>query len=84
MAMSRSQRLRPPLHGDALYGLPGEVARTLAETTGADEAAILTMFLTCFGNAVGRQPYVRFGDDDQYGSRTSACDLRGSDGGFVS
>jgi hypothetical protein len=43
-----------------MFGLPGEVARTLAKSTGADPASILTMFLTMFGNSVGRQPHVGF------------------------
>ena len=41
--------LRPQLPPAALYGLPGEVATTLAESSGADPAAVL----------VGRQ---RLGD----------------------
>jgi Protein of unknown function (DUF3987) len=44
----------------ALYGLPGEIARSLSESSGADPASVLGMFLTMFGNAVGRQPHVMF------------------------
>jgi Protein of unknown function (DUF3987) len=57
---SRDELLRPVLPDDALYGLPGEVALTLSKSTGADPASILSMFLTMFGNAVGRQPHVTF------------------------
>lgn len=60
MQIQRSELLRPTLPDEALYGLPGEVARTLAARTGADPASILGMFLTMFGNAVGRQPHVVF------------------------
>jgi hypothetical protein len=48
------------LPDDALFGLPGEIARTLSNSTGADPATILSMFLTMFGNSIGRQPHVQF------------------------
>jgi len=57
---TRSELLRPVLPSEALYGLPGEVARTLSASTGADPASVLTMFLTMFGNSIGRQPHVLF------------------------
>jgi hypothetical protein len=53
--------LRPDLPAAALYGLAGEVARTLSETAGADPAAVLVTFLTLLGNAAGPQPHARFG-----------------------
>lgn len=37
--------LRPQLPPAALYGFPGEVATTLAESSGADPAAVLVTFL---------------------------------------
>ena len=53
--------LRPQLPPAALYGLPGEVATTLAESSGADPAAVLVTFLALLGNAAGPQPHARFG-----------------------
>lgn len=56
--------LRPQLPPAALYGLPGEIATTLAEASGADPAAVLVTFLTLLGNAAGPQPHARFGGAD--------------------
>ena len=53
--------LRPELHPAALHGLPGDVATTLADATGADPAAVLLAFLTLAGNAAGPQPHAWFG-----------------------
>lgn len=53
--------LRPALPPAALYGLPGRVAASLAESTGADPAAVLVIFLTMLGNAAGREPHADFG-----------------------
>jgi hypothetical protein len=53
--------LRPELPPGALYGLPGEIAVTLAESSGADPAAILVAFLVLLGNAAGPQPHAWFG-----------------------
>lgn len=53
--------LRPELPPGALYGLPGEIAVTLAESSGADPAAILVAFLVLLGNAAGPQPHAYFG-----------------------
>jgi hypothetical protein len=64
---SRDELLRPVLPDDALYGLPGRVALKLSESTGADPASILGMFMTSFGNAVGRQPHVMFYGHDEPG-----------------
>ena len=60
MEITRDERLRPVLPKEAMHGLPGDVARILAERTGADEASILSMFLTMFGNTIGRQPHISF------------------------
>jgi uncharacterized protein DUF3987 len=65
---TRDELLRPVLPDDALYGLAGEVAVKLSESTGADVASILTMFLTSFGNAIGRQPHVQFYGHDEPGA----------------
>ena len=65
MQESRSELLRPRLPDEALHGLPGEVARALSESSGADPASILAMFLTMFGNAVGRQPHIMFYGHDE-------------------
>lgn len=59
--------LRPELPPGALYGLPGEVAVTLGEATGADPAAILVTFLALLGNAIGPQPHARFGGAEHPG-----------------
>jgi hypothetical protein len=56
--------LRPQLPEQALYGLAGEIATTLAEATGSDPAAVLVSFLTLLGNAAGPQPHARFGGAD--------------------
>jgi hypothetical protein len=65
---TRDELLRPVLPDDALYGLPGKVALKLSETTGADPASILGMFMTGFGNAIGRQPHVQFFEHDEPGA----------------
>ena len=67
MPTSRDELLRPVLPDDALYGLPGRVALKLSESTGADPASILGMFMTSFGNAIGRQPHVMFYGHDERG-----------------
>lgn len=47
----------PVLHNDALYGLAGDLVRTLEPETEADPVGLLLSFLVCFGNAVGRSAY---------------------------
>lgn len=48
--------------GKVLYGLAGEVVRTIEPHTEADNAALLLQFLTAFGNVVGRTaPFVTDG-----------------------
>jgi hypothetical protein len=51
------ERPWPKLDDGALYGLAGEIVRTIAPHTEADPAALLFQFLTSFGNLVGRRPY---------------------------
>jgi hypothetical protein len=65
MELDRSAILRPVLHEDALQGLAGKVAMSLSASCGADEATLLTMFLTMFGNVIGRQPHVQFYKHDE-------------------
>jgi hypothetical protein len=57
----------PKLDTDKAYiGLVGDIIRTIEPTTEADPIAILLQLLTCFGNAVGRQPYYRVEADKHY------------------
>lgn len=48
----------PTLDATALYGLAGEIVRTLEPHTEADNAAILLTLLTAFGCCVGRKPFI--------------------------
>lgn len=47
----------------ALYGLAGDVVRTLGPHSEADPAAILFQLLAAFGSAVGRSPHYRVEGD---------------------
>ena len=47
----------PVLSPDALYGLAGDVVRTIGPHTEADPAALLMQFLTAIGNVLGRDLY---------------------------
>ena len=47
----------PVLPQEALYGLAGDVVRTIEPHTESDPKAILMQFLGSFGNRVGRNPY---------------------------
>jgi hypothetical protein len=55
----------PRLHPDALHGIAGDYVRIVAPRTEAPPVGLLTHFLTCFGNAVGRTAWV-FGDGRHY------------------
>jgi hypothetical protein len=46
-----------PLTEEALYGLSGDIVRTLEPHTEADPAAILIQTLVAYGNVVGSSPY---------------------------
>lgn len=46
-----------PMEETAFYGLAGETVRTIEPHTEADPVALLTQYLTAFGNIVGRGPY---------------------------
>jgi hypothetical protein len=63
-ATSATAHLRPELPETALYGLAGDVARALSNTSGADPAGVVLVFLALLGNAIGQQPHVRFGVAD--------------------
>jgi hypothetical protein len=62
-AATESKSKRPsaewpkPLAPEAYYGLAGEIVRTLEPASEADPVAILTQFLSCFGNIVGHGPH---------------------------
>ena len=56
----------PKLDPGAYYGLAGEVVNTLLPCTESDPAALLLQYLTCFGNMVGRQPFIRIANADHY------------------
>jgi hypothetical protein len=47
---------RPP-SDEALYGLAGDVVRTVEPYTESDPAALLLQFLVAFGNVIGRGPH---------------------------
>lgn len=55
---------RPTLDDAALYGLPGDVVRTIRPHSEADDAALLLLFLASLGNAVGRGPHARAEADE--------------------
>src|SRR5262245_57444776 len=47
----------PVLPDDALYGLAGDVVRTIAPHTEADPSGLLIQFKQYFGSVVGRAAY---------------------------
>jgi hypothetical protein len=55
----------------ALYGLPGEVVRTIGPHTEADPVAILAQYLVATGNAIGRGPHYRV-EGDRHGANLYA------------
>lgn len=68
LAERRSQKtLRwPKLHEDALYGLAGEIIEATDPHSEADPVAILLSCLSAFGNAAGRDAYLRVGPTKHY------------------
>ena len=54
------------LHGDAFYGLAGEVVRSILPHTEADEVSLLLDFLVCFGNCLGHKAYFQVSGDYHY------------------
>jgi hypothetical protein len=53
----------PDLANEALYGLPGDIVRSIEPHTEADPVAVLTNLLVAFGNAIGRGAFLRVGGD---------------------
>jgi hypothetical protein len=53
----------PELAGEALYGLPGVIVRSIEPHTEADTVAVLANLLIAFGNAAGRGTFFRVGAD---------------------
>jgi len=47
----------PTMDEAAYYGLAGDMVRTIAPHTEADQVAILIQFLTAFGNIIGNTPH---------------------------
>jgi hypothetical protein len=58
----------PTLSEKALYGLAGDVVRTIEPHTESDPAAILTQFLITYGSRAGRKPYFKVERDKHYGN----------------
>jgi hypothetical protein len=69
---SSSTAAWPSLDSAALYGLPGEIVRTLDPHTEADLAAILVQSLVMFGSAAGRGPHAT-AEADRHGSNMFAA-----------
>ncbi len=61
----------PILDGAGLYGLAGDIVRTLDPHTEADPVAILVQTLVMFGAAVGRGPHAR-AEADRHGTNLFA------------
>jgi hypothetical protein len=51
--------IAPVLHPDALYGLPGDVIKTIEPCSEADPATLLLHLLTGFSNVIGRAGFFR-------------------------
>ena len=50
---------KPNLSEDALYGLPGDIVKTVDQYTEADPAAVLVTLLVMYGNVTGRNAYFK-------------------------
>src|SRR5262249_27716411 len=57
------ERTWPVLDDAALYGLAGDVVKTLNPHTEADPVGILVQFLTTFGNIIGNNAYYQVESD---------------------
>ena len=55
-----------PLHPAALYGLAGEIVRTIAPHTEADPVALLIQLLVAFGSVIGRSAHFMAEADAHY------------------
>lgn len=62
-----SNKSWPDLHPAALYGLAGDVVKTIAPETEADPAALLVQYLAAAGNMIGRGPFYRV-EADRHGA----------------
>jgi hypothetical protein len=56
----------PVLADEAFYGLPGDIVRSIEPHTEADSVAVLANLLVAFGNAGGRDAFLRVGADVHY------------------
>jgi hypothetical protein len=56
----------PTLPGEALYGLAGDVVKTISPHSEADQAAILIQFLASAGNLFGRSYYYQVESDQHH------------------
>lgn len=56
-------RIWPVLSSAALYGLSGEIVRSIEPHTEADNAALLIQLLAGFGNLIGKTAHFRVGGD---------------------
>ena len=56
----------PELLEGTLYGLPGQIVRTIAPHTEADPAAALIQMLAAFGNCIGRTAHFKAEADRHY------------------
>lgn len=61
----------PVLDPAALYGLAGDIVRTLDPHTESDQVAILVQFLIAFGNCLNRAPHFR-AEADYHGLNLNA------------
>ena len=83
------ERPLPVLDEAALYGLAGDVVRTLNPHTEADPVGILVQFLATFGNIIGNNPYYQVESDRHHANLfsvhvgASAKGRKGTAGGRV-
>jgi len=62
----RSDAGKPQLDNAALYGLAGDIVKTLEPETEADPVALLIQFLVAFGNVIGRRAHFVVGATRHY------------------
>src|SRR5262245_47440340 len=60
------QSTKPELASEALYGLSGEIVKTIDPFTEADRVSVLTNTLVGFGNVVGPIPFFKVQDTYHY------------------
>jgi hypothetical protein len=54
------------LEEEAFHGLVGDIVRTMQPNTEADPAALLSMFVSGVGNAIGRGAHFKVEEDKHY------------------